>query len=163
MDVFLWSQFAVVVLKGNGWQELRGEHLQGAQDEILIATGGWKARRKWKGFLGGVFGPARTRAQFRRTAERGERENIGALDGCRVSHFVSEGADVSPSPWLPFYTRDESQQMGGDLTKQQHQRKERERALLSPPHALLIAFRWIEKYSYLLALKRSWMAKERQS
>lgn len=30
--------------------------------------------------------------------QRGETENIGALDDCRVSHFVSEGADVSPSP-----------------------------------------------------------------
>lgn len=50
------------------------------------------------GRLLGVFFDLRVYALSPCGPQRGETENIGALDGCRVSHFVSEGADVSPSP-----------------------------------------------------------------
>lgn len=67
-----------------------------AQDEILIATGGWEAGRERKIVI--FFSDLPVYVQFRRTAERRNGKHRRALDGCRMSHFVSEGADVSPSP-----------------------------------------------------------------
>lgn len=131
-----------------------------AQDENLIATGGWEAGRERKIV---IFFWTCLYTCSSGGPQRGETGNIGArlmvvvcLILCLREQMCHRALDC------PF-TPETRVNRWRDLMKQQYQRKEQEQVLLSPPHALLMAFRRIEKYSYLLALKTQLDGKDLQS